>query len=129
MSSKKTSKGLNTPFLRHTFGELGVSAPTLHSLKRIGFVNPTPIQHKVIPTALNGKDLIGCAQTGTGKTAAFVIPMAERIAPGNGLSGLILCPTREIALQTHDFIKLLGKGKLTSVALIGGVKMAPKSRH
>src|SRR5438309_1813583 len=83
-----------------SFESLGLSAPILHGVRSVGFEHPTPIQAAVIPTAVEGRDLVGLAQTGSGKTAAFVLPIAERLTHGSGIRGLILCPTREIALQT-----------------------------
>jgi len=112
-----------------TFDSLGLSPAILQSVGEIGFKHPTPIQSAVIPVALQGKDLIGLAQTGSGKTAAFILPMAERLTHGKGLRGLIVCPTREIALQTKAFADLLGKNhQLNTVCLIGGVRMGPQIR-
>jgi ATP-dependent RNA helicase RhlE len=109
------------------FDSLGVAKGILASIKAVGFINPTPIQSAVIPVACSGKDIIGLAQTGSGKTAAFVIPMAERLLHGKGLRGLVICPTREIALQTKAFLDLFGKHHgLASVCLIGGVRMGPQ---
>lgn len=111
------------------FDALGLSPPILECIREIGFIHPTPIQQAVIPTALTGKDVIGLAQTGSGKTAAFVLPLAERLTHGRGARGLILCPTREIALQTKAFIDLFGKNHhLQAVCLIGGVKIGPQLR-
>jgi ATP-dependent RNA helicase RhlE len=110
-----------------TFSELGISPPILSTIEGFGFVNPTPIQAAVIPTALTGRDVIGLAQTGSGKTAAFVLPLAERLTHGQGVRGLILAPTREIALQTKAFLDLFGKEhELSTACLIGGVKMKPQ---
>src|SRR5215213_9654415 len=81
-----------------TFASLGLSGEVVATIEKIGFVHPTPIQAAVIPTALTGKDVIGLAQTGSGKTAAFVLPMAEKLVHGRGVRGLIMAPTREIAL-------------------------------
>src|SRR5579884_2604475 len=107
-----------------TFQELGLSASILESIRDVGFEHPTPIQAAVIPPALQGRDVIALAQTGSGKTAAFVIPLAEKLQHGGGLRALIVCPTREIALQTQAFIELFGKNHhLNAVCLIGGVKM------
>src|SRR6201992_2630871 len=88
------------------FSELGLSETILRLVERIGFVHPTPIQAAVIPVALAGRDLVGLAETGSGKTDAFVLPLAERLTHGQGLRGLILSPTREIALQTKAFLAL-----------------------
>jgi ATP-dependent RNA helicase RhlE len=112
-----------------SFSILGLSEPILHVVQEIGFVHPTPIQAAIIPTALTGRDVIGLAQTGSGKTAAFVLPMAERLihTEEGRVRGLILAPTREIALQTKAFLDLFGKHHdLNTVCLIGGVKMAPQ---
>jgi ATP-dependent RNA helicase RhlE len=110
-----------------TFAKLGLSAEVLATIEQIGFVHPTPIQNAVIPTALTGKDVIGLAQTGSGKTAAFVLPMAEKLTHGRGVRGLIMAPTREIALQTKAFLDLFGKNhNLHTACLIGGVRMKPQ---
>ncbi len=114
-----------------SFATLGLSPEILRAIEGVGFHNPTPIQNVVIPHALEGKDLIGLAQTGSGKTAAFCIPIAERLIHDQGEThsptGLILCPTREIALQTKAFLDLFGKHHdLTTACIIGGVKMNPQ---
>lgn len=110
-----------------SFSSLGLSAEITETIARIGFVHPTPIQAAVIPTALTGKDVIGLAQTGSGKTAAFALPMAEKLVHGRGVRGLILSPTREIALQTKAFLDLFGKHhELDTACVIGGVKMKPQ---
>ncbi len=109
------------------FSELGLSEPILEVVRKIGFENPTPIQAAVIRLALSGKDLIGLAQTGSGKTAAFVLPIADRLTHGKGVRGLVLSPTREIALQTKAFLDLFGvHHNLTTTCLIGGVKQKPQ---
>ncbi len=109
------------------FSSLGLSEPILRSVARIGFTHPTPIQAAVIPAALTGRDIIGLAQTGSGKTAAFCLPLAERLTHGRGVRGLILSPTREIALQTQAFLEVFGKDHdLETVCLIGGVAMGPQ---
>ncbi|HXI12651.1 MAG TPA: DEAD/DEAH box helicase [Thermoanaerobaculia bacterium] len=116
------------PTTTKTFDSLGLSPAVLAAVGHVGFVHPTPIQAAVIPTALAGQDLIGLAQTGSGKTAAFVIPIAERLTHGKGVRGLILSPTREIALQTKAFLDLFGEHHgLKTVCLIGGVKLKPQS--
>src|SRR5436309_15538171 len=107
-----------------TFDDLGLSAPIRQSIKEVGFEHPTPIQAAVIPPALEGRDIIALAQTGSGKTAAFVIPLAQRLTHGRGLRALIVSPTREIALQTQAFLELFGKNHdLNAACLIGGVKL------
>ncbi len=110
------------------FDSLGLSAAVLHVVREIGFEHPTPIQAAVIPVALGGRDVIGLAQTGSGKTAAFVLPLAERLVHGRGVRGLILSPTREIALQTKAFLDLFGEHHaLKTACLIGGVKIRPQT--
>lgn len=126
--------GRHPVFTTHeTFESLKLSESVLKAIHHIGFKHPTPIQAKIIPMALEGRDLIGLAQTGSGKTAAFVIPVAERLVHHDGISrsplGLILCPTREIALQTKAFLDLFGKHHdLKTACVIGGVKMNPQIR-
>ncbi len=117
------------PTIDATFESLGLSRPALAALERIGFVHPTPIQAAVIPPALAGRDLIGLAETGSGKTAAFCLPLTERVPHGQGVRALIVSPTREIALQTKAFLDLFGQDHdLRTVCLIGGVKMTPQIR-
>jgi ATP-dependent RNA helicase RhlE len=113
------------------FDSLGLSESVLAAVRAIGFENPTPIQAAVIPAALSGRDLVGLAETGSGKTAAFCLPLAERLThDGQGrVRALILSPTREIALQTQSFLELFGKDHhLKTVCLIGGVRMGPQIR-
>jgi ATP-dependent RNA helicase RhlE len=110
-----------------SFSSLGLSEEINRTIEKIGFVNPTPIQAAVVPIALTGRDVIGLAQTGSGKTAAFVLPMAEKLVHGHGVRGLILSPTREIALQTKAFLDIFGKHhELKTACVIGGVKMKPQ---
>lgn len=112
------------------FANLGLAPALLESLEGIGFEHPTPIQAQVIPLALEGRDLIGLAQTGSGKTAAFVLPLAQRLVHGRGVRGLILSPTREIALQTKAFLDILGRDHdLGTACLIGGVSYGPQLKE
>jgi ATP-dependent RNA helicase RhlE len=102
------------------FENLGIAPAILKIVNEIGLQIPTPIQRKSIPVAIEGKDLIGIAQTGTGKTFAFGIPMIQRLALYKG-RGLILLPTRELALQVEENLKKIGKKlNLRTTALIGG---------
>lgn len=129
MSTQTTATESENPTEAPTpsFADLGLSKESLALIEAAGFKKPSPIQQALIPDALKGRDIIGLAQTGSGKTAAFVLPVAERLRHGNGVRGLILCPTREIALQTKAFLDLLGKHHdLTTVCLIGGVKLGPQ---
>ncbi len=104
------------------FSDLGISPKLLDNLERLKFVVPTPIQHQCIPQALQGKDIVGIAQTGTGKTLAFGIPMIQILSqmPGNA-QGLILLPTRELALQVDQVLQTIGRPiGLRTAVLIGG---------
>lgn len=108
------------------FSDLQIGEKLLTILTQKGFNTPTPIQHQVIPAALQGKDVIGIAQTGTGKTLAFGIPMIQRIIKHKG-QGLILVPTRELALQIEQSLKDVGASLgLRSVVVIGGVSQRPQ---
>lgn len=107
-----------------SFDSLGLSAPTLRALKAAGYQVPTPIQTGAIPHALRGSDVIGCAATGTGKTAAFVIPLVERLKGHQGTRGLILAPTRELALQIAEHLDAFGRPhQVTHTVVIGGLSM------
>lgn len=116
----------------HTnFHALGLSEPLLQDLASAGFISPTPIQEQAIPPALAGRDVIGCAQTGTGKTAAFVIPLVERLAvlPKGQPQALILAPTRELALQTLTTIDKLGRSRrISATVIVGGADMQAQVR-
>ena len=93
-----------------SFAELNLSPEVLRGLADLGFEEPTPIQEETISVLLAGKDVIAQAQTGSGKTAAFGIPMIERIDPHDrAVQGLVLCPTRERAIQVADAIHAIGK--------------------
>jgi ATP-dependent RNA helicase RhlE len=110
-----------------TFTELGLSAELVDAVTAIGFNHPTRIQAQAIPLALAGGDVLGLAETGSGKTAAFGLPMVEQLRHGNSVRGLILSPTREIALQTRDFLETVGQHHgLRTAILIGGVRMGPQ---
>ncbi len=87
------------------FSELQLSSALKNSLAYHGFVQPTPVQAQAIPPALEGRDLIATAQTGTGKTLAFVLPLLEKLLKtpqGSGIDAIILSPTRELAIQIHE---------------------------
>lgn len=106
-----------------SFYGLGIAPKILETLDRMKFTVPTPIQHKAIPIAIEGKDVIGVAQTGTGKTLAFAIPIIQHLAQGKGRA-LILVPTRELALQVDEtFQKLAPLFGIKTVVLIGGASM------
>lgn len=107
----------------NTFQGLGIAPGLMSELDRLGFKNPTPIQYQAIPPALEGKDVIGVAQTGTGKTLAFGIPLIQKLSHGRKF-GLVLVPTRELALQVDEEIKKIGGSqRLRTAILIGGSPM------
>ncbi|HHG75145.1 MAG TPA: DEAD/DEAH box helicase, partial [Persephonella sp.] len=105
-----------------SFRDLQISHKTLKSIERLGFKNPTEVQEKAIPVVLSGKDLIAQAQTGTGKTAAFGIPIVEKVNPkARKVQALVLVPTRELAIQVTKEIKDLGREKrIFALAIYGG---------
>ena len=110
------------------FENLNLMKSLLESVKREGYVKPTAIQFQSIPHILNGKDLFGCAQTGTGKTAAFALPLLQMITQdktaGNrpGIKALVLAPTRELATQINESFRAYGKGTgITNTCIYGGV--------
>lgn len=109
------------------FTDLHLIEPILKAIEEQGYTTPTPIQEQAIPEVLKGKDLIGCAQTGTGKTAAFAIPILQNLTEkpqrNRNIKALILTPTRELAIQIEDNIKAYGKYlHLKHLVVFGGVK-------
>jgi ATP-dependent RNA helicase RhlE len=107
-----------------TFASLGLSPASLDALRRAHYEHPTPIQEKAIPPALSGQDVIGCAATGTGKTAAFVLPMVERLKGRPGTRGLVLAPTRELAIQIAEHLAMFGQAhRVRGAVVIGGVSI------
>ena len=115
-----------------TFNELNLSAPVLRAVAQAGYESPSPIQAAAIPPVLAGRDLMGCAQTGTGKTAAFALPMLDRLTASaprkkGAIRALILTPTRELALQIGESFEAYGKYlTLRSTVIFGGVRQAPQ---
>ena len=115
-----------------TFNELNLSAPLLRAVAEAGYESPSPIQASAIPPVLAGRDLMGCAQTGTGKTAAFALPMLDRLTANpakkkGAVRALILTPTRELALQIGESFEMYGKYlSLRSTVIFGGVGQAPQ---
>ena len=104
------------------FSELGLSEPVLKAVEKCGYEHPTPIQEQAIPIILEGRDLIGASQTGTGKTAAFALPLLTRIQPIGKPQILVLEPTRELADQVAESFAEYGKFTGLKVALLyGGV--------
>ena len=116
-----------------TFADLGLSEPLLDAVAKAGYSTPTPIQEKAIPWVLQGRDLLGCAQTGTGKTAGFTLPLIDILAGGRGRArmprSLILEPTRELAAQVSEsFTKYGANHKLNQALLTGGTSMSEQER-
>lgn len=119
--TKTTSKDLD-------FNGLGISPSILKQLKKLNFNIPTPIQHQSIPIAIKGQDMMGIAQTGTGKTLAFGIPMLQ-IVQANNSAGLVVLPTRELAAQVDQSLKTLGSAfGIRTAILIGGTPIEPQMR-
>lgn len=114
-----------------TFSELSLPSTLQESLKRIGFEVPTPIQSEAIPVVLSGKDLIGLAQTGTGKTAAFGIPLVAKLIEKKNLNALILVPTRELATQVYEVLRDLTRKnpEIKAVNLIGGKSLYDQAQQ
>jgi ATP-dependent RNA helicase DeaD len=117
------------------FEQMNLIRPILRSIREVGYTEPTPIQEKTVPPVLRGRDVLGCAQTGTGKTAAFALPILQRIARAedfdeNGdrpIRALILTPTRELALQIHENFVQYGKYlPLRCAVIFGGVNQNPQ---
>ncbi len=112
-----------------TFAELKLSGTSLQALHRAGFEHPTPIQSQAIPPALAGRDVIGIAATGTGKTAAFLFPILERLSGKSGTRALVLAPTRELALQIGEELARFGRGRnVRGAVVIGGVGMGQQAQ-
>lgn len=106
-----------------TFYNLGIAPKMLEVLDRLKFVSPTPVQHSAIPMAIEGKDIVAVAQTGTGKTLAFGIPMIQSLA-NTDKQGLVLAPTRDLAIQVFDVLKhIMPAFKISGVVLVGGMPM------
>lgn len=116
------------------FTDLKIIKPILDALEKQGYEKPTPIQEKAIPSILEGKDFLGCAQTGTGKTAAFAIPILQNIAERQGpknnhIKALILTPTRELAIQIEENFYDYGKNlPVRTLVVFGGVKQAAQEK-
>jgi ATP-dependent RNA helicase RhlE len=115
-----------------SFNNLGLSAPLLKAIASQGYKTPSPIQEKAIPAVLDGRDVMAAAQTGTGKTAGFTLPILQRLSVGrraqpNQARALILAPTRELAAQVGESVRDYGKHMpLSSTVVFGGVKINPQ---
>jgi len=118
------------------FENLNIIEPILKALKEEGYTNPTAIQEKSIPHLIKGRDILGCAQTGTGKTASFAIPVLQNIATNEGtekgpkqIKALILAPTRELAIQIEESFTAYGKHlNIKNLVIFGGVPQNPQTR-
>src|SRR4026208_1361619 len=132
MSEKKIEGGLS-------FAELDLAPQLLQAVRDAGYTHPTPIQQQAIPLAMEGRDLIGLAQTGTGKTAGFTLPIIHNLlsapltddtgAPAHRVRVLILTPTRELAAQVEESFRKYGKHTdLRVVPIFGGVGLEPQSK-
>jgi len=104
-----------------TFAQFDLPEGLFDSLHQMDFINPTPVQAASIPAGLEGRDVLGTAQTGTGKTGAFAVPMLTRIFTNKARKALILCPTRELAAQIHEVLRKMGRGlRIGGTLVVGG---------
>src|SRR6185369_16886625 len=134
--AQASSRPMNQQNSRMSFDSLGLAEPLLRAVHEAGYTTPTPIQAQAIPSVLSGGDVMGGAQTGTGKTAGFVLPLLQRLmtkpavrdARGKlPIRALILTPTRELAAQVEESVRVYGKhSKLSSMVMFGGVGMQPQ---
>ncbi len=117
-----------------SFSQLGLCAPLLKAVTEKGYSEPSPIQQEAIPAILTGKDVLAAAQTGTGKTAGFALPVLQRLAAGpktqsNSIRALILTPTRELAAQVEANVREYKTHlRLKSAVVFGGVGINPQMR-
>ena len=112
-----------------TFNEMELVQPLMQAVEEAGYIEPSPIQAEAIPVLLQGRDIIGCAQTGSGKTAAFALPILQRLSTGKStqIRALILTPTRELAIQIYDTFRYFGRRlRLHSGVVFGGVSQNPQ---
>lgn len=126
MTAKKLDNDVGEP----TFADLGLAQPLLDAIKDAGYTSPTPIQREAIPVALKGRDLIGLAQTGTGKTASFTLPIVNRLLGGPRRTRvLILTPTRELCLQVEESFRKYSKyAPVDVIPVFGGVGYEPQEK-
>src|SRR3989344_5665612 len=113
--------------IKNQFSDFLISSQLKRNILEKGYTTPTPIQDQVIPVVLQGKDVVGIANTGTGKTAAFLVPLVNKIIYNRSQKVLIVTPTRELAIQINDELKLFSRGlDIFSVLCIGGVNIRPQ---
>lgn len=124
------AKHLDIPLGEPTFADLGLAQPLLDAIRDAGYTHPTPIQRDAIPVALKGRDLIGLAQTGTGKTASFTLPIVNRLLGGPRRTRvLILTPTRELCLQVEESFRKYSKyAPVDVIPVFGGVGYEPQEK-
>src|SRR5512133_1920502 len=129
-----TNRAFSFKYLFMHFESLNIIEPILKSLKEEGYTTPTPIQAQAIPIVLQGTDLIGCAQTGTGKTAAFAVPILQLLSKNKSfdrkkkIRSLIVTPTRELAIQIEESFKTYGRYTgMTCTVVFGGVNQNPQT--
>ena len=112
---------------KHRFGDFGLDKRLVHTLSKIGLAMPSPIQDQIIPEILDGNDVVGLAQTGTGKTAAFLLPLIHKTLHEYKRQTLILAPTRELAIQIEQELKKLSEGtKIFATVCVGGANIRPQ---
>ncbi len=112
-----------------SFAKLKLDQPLLDAVAAMGYEQPTPIQEQAIPRVLEGRDVVGCAQTGTGKTAAFVLPILQRVSSKKGIKALVVTPTRELASQIEEVGRAAAANTaLSVVAVYGGVPYEPQAK-
>lgn len=112
---------------KHKFGDFGLDKQLVHTLSTVGLSTPSPIQDQIIPLILEGRDVVGLAETGTGKTAAFLLPLIQKTLKQYSRQTLILTPTRELAIQIEQELKKLSRGfKIYSTVCVGGANIRPQ---
>lgn len=126
--NKNPDKPSNEVYVpKHTFSDFGLHKNLVSVLTNLGIINPTPIQDQIIPEIMKGNDVVGLAETGTGKTAAFLLPLIEKTIQNQYQQTLILAPTRELAIQINDELRKLTKNfKIYSTVCVGGTSIRPQ---
>jgi len=121
LRSEESAGPVQVEEIKHRFEDFGLNPQLLENVKRLGFETPTPIQDQTIPAIMAGRDVIGLANTGTGKTGAFLIPLINKVLADPKQKTLVIAPTRELAMQIDEALRLFKKGlRIWSVLCIGG---------
>src|SRR5256714_9651600 len=130
MEQLTTDTEVDLPAAGDTFDTLGLSTEVLRAVHDAGYREPTPIQREAIPLILRGRDVIGLAQTGTGKTAAFTLPLVDQLLRGpRRTRAVVLTPTRELCVQVEESVrKYASYAPLSVVAVYGGVPLEPQQK-